>query len=174
MNQWLKIIAVIVIVLLVVFVIYVGYNALTQQPGKGFGGLTPFPKGLSGETIYPSYFEIVKNATSSEYYVYVILTNEKSESKAVEAQMNFTFKTDDKILWFSSFNVSSHDYRPYYSRITNKYIGDAFILPVPRDAVNASTGYFTMILDAYIPSDKSEKIYHETRVVKVANIPEVK
>ncbi|MFH1785892.1 MAG: hypothetical protein ABH842_05680 [Candidatus Micrarchaeota archaeon] len=133
----------------------------------------PFFENPETKIIYPSYFEMVKNRTTGDYYIYFILMNKPGYNIVTPVQANITMKNDGNQFYFQTFDVEKEDYVMYYSRISKKPIGKAFIVPIDAELINTSWYSFDMTLDIYIPEDISDKLHQENRMVKVANIAEV-
>lgn len=145
-------------------------TSATEQPPS----LIPFFDDPDSKIIYPSYFEMVKNRTTGDYFVYFILMNKPGFNVVTPVQANITMiDPDGKKFYFQSFDVKKEDYTMYTSRISKKEIGKGFIVPISSRMINQSWYSFDLTLDIYIPEDMDRKQYHETRMVKVNNIPEV-
>lgn len=142
----------------------------TEQPNS----LIPFMDSADSKMIYPSYYEMVKNRTTGDYYVYFILMNKPGYNVVTPVQANITMvDNDENTFYFQSFDVKKEDYVMYTSRISGEQIGKAFIVPVENELINKSWYSFDLTLDIYIPEDIDKKQYHVYRMVKVNNIPEV-
>ncbi|VVC03396.1 Uncharacterised protein [Candidatus Bilamarchaeum dharawalense] len=144
------------------------------SPNEQPPSLFPFLESPDTKVIYPSYFEMVKNTTTGDYYVYFILMNKPGYNVVTPVQANITMvDPDGKTFYSHSFDVKKEDYVMYTSRISNKPIGKAFVVPIDYELINQSWYSFDMRLDIYIPEAVPEKQLNEYRMVKVKNIAEV-
>lgn len=162
-----------IIVILFSAIILAGCNSVQQYDTHS--GEQPWSlfESQDAKIIYPSYFEMVKNRTTGDYYVYFILMNKPGYNVVTPVQANLTMSNNGEQFYFQSFDVEKEDYVMYYSRISKKPIGKAFIIPIDNELINTSWYSFDMTLDLYIPDDISQKQHQENRMVKIANIAEV-
>ncbi len=165
-----------ILIILLVFVFLFGCTSQLNDLFKGIGVLSG-----SKDNIYTiSYFEILKNTTSGQYFAYFIITSMKeitiedndignykiAQTYKGELEYNLTIAENEvssakNIYTYGPISIKGSEYVEYYSRIPslpkyegkpskNKYIGNAIIIPLPDNITEAKSGYITAELSVYI------------------------